>query len=264
MASSAGKQKLQALAGITTLAGKDLAERLIGEYNEILKRFASGDHRPTELSGGRFAEAAFRVCQAACGLTVTPLGRQLPRIDQLCAQLENIPGSQADESYRIHAPRALRTIYDFRNKRDVAHLGAGVSPNFPDSSLVVAVAGWILAELVRLTFNCPPEEAQQVVDSLVDRRIPLVWQHGDIIRVLNSELNFREKTLVVLYHLDPVHPTDKRLFEAVQYSSLGKYRCNILEPLHEEALIDYRDGNLILLPTGKRVVEREILPGHMP
>src|SRR5687768_417849 len=95
----------QALAGITTLAGNTLAERLLDEYDEILKRFASGDHRPTELSGGRFAEAAFRVCQAACQLPVTAVGRQLPRSDQLCMQLENVPAAQADESYRIHVPR---------------------------------------------------------------------------------------------------------------------------------------------------------------
>lgn len=121
----------------------------------------------------------------------------------------------ADEAFRIHVPRALRTIYDFRNKRDVSHLGAGVSPNFADSSLVIAIAGWVLAELVRLTFNCPPAEAQLIVDSL-DRRIPLIWQRGDIIRVLDPKLGFPEKTLAVLYHLDPVTPSDKQLFEAVE------------------------------------------------
>jgi hypothetical protein len=253
----------QALTGITRLAGSDLAERLLAEYDEILKRFATGDHRPTELSGGRFSEAAFRICQAACQLTVTPLGRQLPRSDQLCDQLENVPSSQADESFRIHVPRALRTIYDFRNKRDVAHLGAGVSPNFPDSSLVIAVSGWVLAEFVRLTFNCPPDEAQLIVDSLADRRIPLVWQQGDIIRVLDSTLGFRERTLAVLYHLEPVHPSDTQLFAAVEYSSLGKYRDNILKPLHRDALIDYRNSTVVLLPPGKRAVEREILPRHL-
>jgi hypothetical protein len=252
----------QALAGITAVAGKDLADRLIAEYDEILKRFASGDHRPTELSGGRFAEAAFRVCQAACRLRVTPIGKQLPRSDLLCFQLENVPASQADESYRIHVPRALRTIYDFRNKRDVAHLGTAVSPNFPDSSLVIAVSGWVLAEFVRLTFNCSPGEAQLIVDSLADRRIPLVWQQGDIIRVLDTSLGFREKTLAILYHLDPLHPSERQLFEAVEYSSLGKYRDNILHPLHEDALIDHRNGIIILLPTGKRIVERDILPGR--
>jgi hypothetical protein len=255
--SNAARQ--QALSGITTLAGNAIAERLLAEYDEILQRFASGDHRPTELSGGRFAEAAYRICQVACQLPMTPLGRQLPRSDQLCAQLENVPAAQADESYRVHIPRALRTIYDFRNRRDVAHLGTGVSPNFPDSSLVIAVAGWVLAEFVRLTFNCPPSEAQVIVDSLADRKIPLVWQQGGIIRVLVSGLGFRERTLAVLYHLEPVHPAEKQLFDAVEYSSLGKYRDNILEPLHEEALIDYRNGTIILLPPGKRLVEKEIL-----
>jgi hypothetical protein len=253
-----------AVAGITALAGPELGERLLTEYDEILNRFACGDHRPTELSGGRFAEAAFRICQAACGLSVTPLGRALPRSDVLCSQFENVPTAQANESYRIHLPRALRMIYDFRNKRDVAHLGTDVSPNFPDSSLVIAVADWVLAEFVRLTFKCSPAEAQTIVDSLADRRLPLVWQQGEIIRVLDTELGFREKTLAVLYHLDPAHPTDRRLFEAVEYSNLGKYRNNILQSLHKDALIDYRNGTIILLPPGKRRVEQDILARRLP
>lgn len=215
--------------GIAGLAGQDIAERLLTEYDEILKRFASGDHRPTELSGGRFAEAAFRICQAACQLRVTPLGSQLPRSDRLCADLEHVPSAMANEAFRIHVPRALRTIYDFRNKRDVAHLGMGVSPNFADSSLVIAVTGWVLAEFVRLTFSCSPAEAQLIVDSLADRRIPLIWQRDNIIRVLAPGLGFREKTLAVLYHLDPMSPADKLLFEAVEYSTLRNYRRNILD-----------------------------------
>jgi hypothetical protein len=248
--------------GITTLAGGEVAEALLREYDEILKRFAAGDHRPTELSGGRFAEAGFRMCQAACHLAVTKLGGQLPRSDRLCADLENAPSKNTNEAFRIHIPRALRTIYDFRNKRDVAHLGNGVSPNFADSTLVVSISGWVLAELVRLTLNCPSAEAQLIVDSLADRRIPLIWQRGNIIRVLDPSLGFAEKTLGVLYHLDPITPSDKQLFEAVEYSTLRKYRSNILDRLHNAALIDFRGGHVTLLPPGKRVVERDVLPRH--
>ena len=249
----------QATVGISALAGQEIAERLLAEYDEVLNRFASGDHRPTELSGGRFSEAAFRICQVACGLPMTPLGRQLPRSDQLCMQLENVPASQGNEPFRIHIPRALRSIYDFRNKRDVAHLGTDVSPNFSDSSLVVAVSGWVMAEFVRLTFSCSPQEAQSIVDSLADRRIPLVWQQGEIIRVLDPSLGFRERTLAVLYHLDPTHPSDKELFAAVEYSSFSKFRENLLSPMHDDALIDYRNGAIILLPPGKRLVEQKLL-----
>src|ERR1041385_592250 len=77
------------------------------------------------------------------------------------------------------------------------------STTFATSSLVIAISGWVLAEFVRLTFNCPPAQAQLIVDSLADRRIPLVWQQGNIIRVLDPALGFRERTLAVLYHLDP-------------------------------------------------------------
>lgn len=127
---------------------------------------------------------------------------------------------------------------------------------------MVAVAGWVLAEFVRITSKCPPSEAQLVVDSLAERRIPLIWQRGSVIRVLDPKLGFKEKTLAVLYHLEPIAPSDKELFEAVEYSTLRKYRSNVLGRLHEDALIDFRHGSVILLPPGKRIVERDVLPQH--
>src|SRR5437588_8432393 len=58
--------------------------------------------------------------------------------------------------------------------------------------------------------SCSPTEAQLIVDSLVDRKIPLIWQRGNIIRVLQPSLGFPEKTLAVLYHLDPISPSEDR------------------------------------------------------
>jgi len=251
--------KDEILDSIAKAAGPSLADRLVTEYQEIVNRYARADFRPGELSGGRFAEAAFRVCQNACAVTPTALAKQLPRIDTLINELAQVPAKSAHDSFRVHIPRSLRVIYDFRSKRDVAHLGDDVSPNYMDSTLVMSVVSWVMSEIVRIHHRCDSDEAQRIVDSLVGRRLPLIWADGDRIRVLNPSLDYRSKTLLVLYHWDPKTPTVSEVFDAVEYSNISAYRRNILSPLHKEAMIDWHDDVVTLLPPGKKCVEEEIL-----
>jgi hypothetical protein len=49
------------------------------------------------------------------------------------------------------------------------------------------------------------------------------------------------------------------LYDAVEFSNSRDYCRKVLEPLHKEAMIDYRNGVVRLLPPGKRIVEIEIL-----
>lgn len=246
-------------ASIAKVASQELADCILAEYQDVVNRYSQGDHRPEEQSGGRFAEAAFRICQHACKLDVTPVGRSLPRVDGLAEVLGQTSSTIADDGFRIHIPRALRLIYGFRNTRDVAHLGVGVSPNYADSTLVLSITSWVLCENVRICHECSIDEAQVIVDSLADRRVPLIWDDGKNIRVLEPTLDFKQKTLLVLSHLDPERPSVKRLFEAVEYSNLSVFRRKILEQLHADALIDYRNEEVVLLPPGKKVVEQEIM-----
>ncbi|MEX0873481.1 MAG: hypothetical protein WD646_15985 [Actinomycetota bacterium] len=241
-------------ASIAAVSSGDLANRLLEEYDELANRFSVADFRPSELSGARFSEAAFRVCQEVCCGKHTPVGRRLPNIDGLVRDLEQTPASKVDDGFRIHIPRTLRVIYDLRNKRDVVHLGEGVSPNLPDATLVLMCASWVMAEVVRISHQCSIEEAQRIVDNLVERQTPLIWTEDDVIRVLKPELVYRDKVLLVLHHLQPERVDERVLFEAVEYSSLSAFRRNVLQRLHDEALIDFRDGAARILPPGNEYV----------
>jgi hypothetical protein len=245
-------------AGLIGIVPEGLADSLIDEFDEIIRRFDLGDFRPSELSGARFSEAAFRVCQHVCFGKHTSIGKSLPRIDKMLLELEQVPAANAPDSFRLHVPRALRVIYDLRNKRDVAHLGAEVSPNFADASLVLGIAGWVMAEILRICHACDIDTAQALVDNLVQRRTPLIWSEGALLRVLNPELSYRDQTLLVLHHLQPQRVDEQTLVSWLEYSTLSAFRRNILQRLHKEAMIDYRDGSATILPPGIAYVESEL------
>jgi hypothetical protein len=245
-------------ASVKALCTDELTEELLREFQELNERFYLADFRPSELSGARFSEVVFRICQYICLGSYTPLGKTLPRTDLLLETLEKVQSSQQTDSFRIHIPRTLRLIYDFRSKRDVAHLGKGVSPNVADATLVLVCSSWILAEIVRLGHKCDISVAQAMVDDLVDRRTPLLWAEDDVVRVLDPALSYADKVLLLLHHFQPERVSDKKLFSWIEYSNFSAFQKNILRQLHADALIDYRDGKAVILPPGNVKIEKMI------
>jgi len=178
---------------------KELVKALLNAYFELKEHYYLGKHRPSELEGGRFAEVAVRCLQKLGNGEFTPLNKNLKPFVEEVKALENAGGGQAHESIRIHIPRLLLPIYGVRNRRDVGHVGGDVNPNFADSTLVMTICDWVLAELIRLTYNCSLEEAQGIVDGLVERKIPILQEFDGFIKVLNPKMSIQDKMLSILY-----------------------------------------------------------------
>jgi hypothetical protein len=162
---------------------KELAGEVLEAYREAKRRFFLGDHRPQEVEGGRFSEAVFRVLEHACTSKFTKLGKSLPRVDKLLTQFENTAGQP--DAIRLHIPRTLKLIYDIRNKRDAAHLGDGIDPNLQDATLVIGNMDWVLAELVRLYHGVSADQAQKIIEDLIEKDVPAIQEidgHPTILR----------------------------------------------------------------------------------
>src|SRR6185437_3956846 len=93
----------------------------------------------------------------------------------------------------------LHSIYTIRNKRDAAHLGPDISPNLQDATIVVAVMDWVMAEFVRLYHQVSNAEAQQIIDGLVTREVPVIQMFGDYPKLLKKNVSLPEHTLILLY-----------------------------------------------------------------
>jgi hypothetical protein len=175
----------------------DLIDALVDAYAEAKRRFYLGDHRPNEVEGGRFAEAAFRILELKVLGANTPIGKQIPTVDKLVKTLESTGGN--DPALTIHIPRQLHSIYTIRNKRDVAHLGPDISPNLQDSTIVVSVMDWVMAEFVRLYHQVNNTEAQQIIDGLVSREVPVIQMFGDYPKLLKDKVTLPQHLLILLY-----------------------------------------------------------------
>ena len=90
-------------------------------------------------------------------------------------------------------------LYEVRNNRGVGHVGGDVDPNHMDATLVVASAKWVVAELVRLFHAVDTKTATEIVEALITREVPAVWEVNGKRRVLTGGLTMKQKALLLLY-----------------------------------------------------------------
>src|SRR5205823_4407347 len=149
------------------------------------RNYYAGGLRLAEVEAGRFCEAAFRLLEQSAWGVATPLNTQLES-DGLIRRLGALPNGTQPDAVRLHIPRALRLVYDIRNKRDVAHLADGIDPNLQDATLVIAVINWVLAEFIRMHHAITPDEAERTVAEIVTRQTPAVQDFQGFLKVLRA------------------------------------------------------------------------------
>jgi hypothetical protein len=175
----------QALAAIPS----GLRLPLIAEYQSIVQNYSEHRWSPSELSGGKFCEIVFAILDGHAKGTYAVSPRACRKLEQ---------NKHVPRSFQILIPRLLPTLFELRNNRGVGHAGGDVDPNHMDATLVLTSCNWVMSELVRVYHNLQPKEAQSLVDSLVERRIPLIWEGDDVRRVLDPNMKLRSQVLLLL------------------------------------------------------------------
>ena len=240
---------------LDALLTPELTIPLFEEYQQVHRRFVDRDWRPAELTGARYCEAAIRGCQKVALGKFTPVKNRLPGLDGVIKELERSPKG-CDDTFRIHIPRFIRSIYDLRSKRNVAHLGGTVSPNLVDSTVVLSVVNWIMAEFVRVAHSCHPHAAQRAIDALSQRTMPLIWKEGDLLRVLIDDLSVPEEALVILDNLEPDWTPIPVLAVHIQYGNTSRFRTQILPKLEKLRQVVVQNDEVRILPPGKERASR--------
>ncbi|MDX1947377.1 MAG: hypothetical protein SFU86_18395 [Pirellulaceae bacterium] len=245
------------LAGIPS----GLREPLIEEYKGVVTAFAEGKWKASGIDAGRFCEVAYTILDGALTGPFAAAPSKPANFPHSCAALEARPPiAVGDRSLRILLPRVLPPIYEIRNNRNIGHVGGDVVSNKMDASYVVAACTFVMAELIRVFHKCSTIEAQESVDALVERRVPLVWDYGGGKRVLSPNMSAADKVLVLLYsETDWVSVND--LFLWTKYSNKSVFESNVLENLDDGVQIEFdRKGRRCkITPLGIQEVETRIL-----
>jgi hypothetical protein len=244
-----------------------LRDPLIETYREIASNFAEHRWEPSELNGGKFCKCVYSICHGFITGTYAAKPTKPPNMRDDCRALEGLTatGKSGDRSLRILVPRLLPALYEIRNNRGVGHIGGDVNPNLMDATAVYSMTSWIMAELIRVLHTVTTNEAQEAVDALSERKLPLVWSpSGDLKRVLDTSLSAADQTLLIL-HQSLAWVDDDQLFNSVEYSNRSVYRNKVLGELHKNRLIELeRDKKRARIsPKGSSYVAREIVAPRM-
>lgn len=234
---------------------------LIDTFNRVIENFRAGRWEPSELNGGKLCEIVYSIIDGYVFGKYPATPKKPRKFIDACRALENADGSHP-VSVRIQIPRLLVALYDIRNHRGVAHVGGEVDPNGMDAAAVVALSKWLMAELIRIFHGIDVTAAQAVVDAIIAREVPLVWEvNNGVKRVLDARLTHKPATLLLLY--DALGPVFERDLQAwVEHPRLSDYRKDVLRPLHKTRLIEYDAvrGTAQLSPLGANHVEMTLLP----
>lgn len=240
-----------------------LRSPLFDEYRKIVQNFSEHRWEPAELNGGKFCEIVYTIIDGALSGSYASSPHKPKNLTDACRKIEQIqsnPNIVGDRSFRVLISRLLPYLYDIRNNRGVGHVGGDVDPNFIDATAVLSCCGWVMAELIRISHNISLEEAQKAADTLVEKRHPIVWQVGNIKRVLDPTMTKSNQVLTLLYSAQEWSlETDLRKF--IEYSNASVFKNRILKVLHKNRLIEY-DSKLAkarITPLGIAEVEEKLL-----
>lgn len=242
---------------------KNLRDALIECYEKIVCNYLEHKWEPSELNGGKFCEVVYSIINGYLSGAYPPKASKPSNMLLACQTLEKKPANSnlvGDRSVRILIPRILPILYEIRNNRGVGHIGGDVDPNYLDATAVQSMSSWILAELIRIFHNTSINEAQEIVDNLIERKTPLVWEVGEVRRVLNPSLKKGDQVLLLL-HTRPGWVKEKDLFVWIEYSNLNMFKKSILSPFHSKRFIEYdkKTGLVKISPLGAKYVEDQIL-----
>lgn len=248
-------QRSQIETALSKKFPQEVLAALLDEYQHIKQQFFLRRFQPAELNAARFSECVLRLIEFLDTGNYTPFGKQLNTQSIINRVSNNV---SLPEGIRFFIPQTTRVLLDIRNKRNVAHVGGEVNPNYSDSLLVSHSADWVLVELVRNYHANSIDEARKIVESINETKIPVIAEAGSFVRVQNTKLKADQKTLLILYYKQPNKVSDADLIKWIKYSNASRYRAEVLKLLDDEALIHYENSFCTLLPKGIIYTEKNI------
>jgi hypothetical protein len=241
-----------------------LRRPLLSEYDALLSAYVRADWEKVGLKAGKICEIVYTILEGHTSGTFASAPSKPANMQASCIAFERLDAAKFSRSVRIQIPRMLIAVYELRNNRAIGHVSGEIDPNRMDGEFFARAVKWLLAELVRVFHSPDIEQARQIVEVISERAIPIIWQDGDIRRVLDPTLEAKDKVLLLLYHATGKIPSGQ-LFKWTEHTHVTRFRKDVLGGLHRSKLIEFdqRADTVVILPPGERYVEEnlELDPG---
>jgi hypothetical protein len=236
-----------------------LRDELLDAFGSIVKNYREHRWEPAELNGGKLCEVVYSILKGVADGRFPNRAKKPRNMVVACQRLET-EAVAAPRSIRIQIPRMVIALYEIRNNRNVGHVGGDVDPNHMDAVCVLQMAKWIMAELVRVLHAVDVDEAAALVEGLVERDTPQIWEVNGKRRVLTTGLSMRDKTLLLL-HAANGQLSEAELVSWTEHSNSSAYRRDVLRKLHRARLIEYDESERTaeISPLGIADVEERLL-----
>ena len=245
--------------GISPPLDQSLAEGLLNEFLDIEHRYVLADWEPATLNGGQLAEIAARLIYH---IDSGNLNRR-KGVDSCLKYVEDPQGNNSHafphRRTALHICRVVRTLYRFRSQRGAVHIDPEYTANELDSTLVVALARWIVSEILRVFWTGTDEEIVIAIKEIVRYEVPAVMSLDDRRLVLHTDCTIQEEILLLLHNAGEAGMNRTELGNGIPRPASSVTRA--LQQLASSELreiVERADDTYSLTPNGSRRVHADL------
>ena len=180
---------------------------VVSHYISCIQKFEEGDWETSLTKAGKFIEAVIKLLWVFAGKELPEKQKEFKATifaQKIITQVTT--ATISDDGIRLQIPRASIFVYDITSNRGGRHDSDEVNANEMDSSTVLPVCSWILAELFRFSAKnlMSIEETKKIIDSLTERRYPIFEEIDGRIYVDSKKFKSApECSLLILYKIYP-------------------------------------------------------------
>ncbi len=171
---------------------------LLKEYADVQNDFSTNDNIKILASSGRFVEMTFAAISYISDNILLDLNNV--EVDKLYNKKKNMPRNKSGEEDLLYLeiPKVARAIYTIRNKKRGMHR-KDLDAIVQDRIFIKYSIDWILSSFIFLFHTKSDKEIQGIIETIVQKKIPLVEEFEDGGMMVLKKLTFIQKLLVILY-----------------------------------------------------------------
>jgi hypothetical protein len=234
-----------------------IVDKLIEEYRIVKRENLLDDHEKVILHSAKVSDLILALVKNKVTGKVEDINNL--EFNRLFEEIRKYPKITAEDVILTLAiPRVAESVYTIRSKKDVAHVKT-IDPSFIDSSYCISACDWMFSELALLFLKASPNEAQELINSVLKKKVPTIeeFEDGSIV-ILKKDLSLKEEFLLALYHNYPKRITNEDLMKILRYSN-PTYAEKVLTGLEGERFVHRNNEGNKLTKNAIKHVEGEIL-----